>query len=976
MKYKFKLSTKTKKYTCPGCGKRTFVPYVYTDNDAIVDVGKYGRCDRENNCAYHLHPKDDSTFKSDRDLKMIEPQPDPVVQQIYPDDSTINRITTRPDATASPFHTYCRRLGIPMEHLLKWGVYTDGEHGELTAFIFRDTNGKACNIKWFKFHENGHRDKQYQSHSLKQPTKKISPLPHTPSQKKTKAPPVSEKYLLPLFGSHLLTPRDQGRVAVLVESEKTAVISSWFYKHFDWLACGSANGLGTGEGVPDDFKVKTLYNRQVIWLADADKAGRSNSSIKKLGRYAIDYCVADLFPDRSDGYDIADAIEDGLRPDVIFRSKKDEMAAEDAEKEMYLLPKGCEWEKVKDSINQYRSFEYKGRLYVVKSARGSDKYYCTPVSNFTIRSLGHIESRENPRRLIAIRNVFGLKKELEVPTRAFASNTEFTVFIESEGNFQYDGTSADLKCIRSKIYDTMVSYKEVDYLGWRDGYFFYANGVYNGTFKQCDQFGFVQIEKNKGYFIPALSSINKSAEEEWEDEQKFVYVNRDVKLKDWADLFCLVHKNNGKITLGWFIASLFRDIIYRQFKFFPHLFLFGPPGTGKSQVGWSIRAMGFNGIKKPFNLSGGTQVAFHREFAHFSNFPAWFDEYDNSIDYGRVQSLKAAYDGAGHKKSVKDSDKRTKTVPVNSSCMISGQHLPVDDIALFKRVILIEFHQTDFSQEEKDLFKQLQEMENGGLSHITAKLLGLRDVIKKEFSPTFDAVLRDMIEAYNGEVEDRIIRNMCITVTTYKLAWRELRIHLPVSYDDYFKLAIKNVRDQMRLINRSNETNVFWDLVSYLIDQKLIVEEQDYLFRDKMRIKVLRDRGSQEILEMEQTVTMLYIRMTRVIPLYREHFKRQNPTGANAMDKNSLIHYLKHQKYYIGAVGAAKFETGDTKNELGSNGYDVKKIRKPFMAYVFNYDSMAAAGIELKRGKSDENIMAFGEDEPEEILGSNVKAPF
>jgi len=271
--YKYKLSPSSKKLSCPSCNQRTFTPYIYADNNEPVDVILYGRCDRENNCGYHHNPTTDTDFTPSHTPK--SPPPAPGIQQVYPSEETINLITKRTRTAVSPFHLYCKSLGIHADHLLKWGVYTDGSNEELTAFLFRNADGKVCNIKWFKYTPEGKRDKSFNAYSLKQP-------PHTPPQKSQKTEVISEKYLLPLFGAHLLSPKDDGNVVVLVESEKTAVIASWFYKHFDWVACGSASGLGTGEGVPDDFKMKDLFNRKVIWLSDADKAGRDNSSIKKL----------------------------------------------------------------------------------------------------------------------------------------------------------------------------------------------------------------------------------------------------------------------------------------------------------------------------------------------------------------------------------------------------------------------------------------------------------------------------------------------------------------------------------------------------------------------------------------------------------------------------------------------------------------------------------------------------------------------
>ena len=52
LKYKGRSS----RLTCPGCGRpHCFTPYV-DENDAPVDVERYGRCDHERSCGYNLYP--------------------------------------------------------------------------------------------------------------------------------------------------------------------------------------------------------------------------------------------------------------------------------------------------------------------------------------------------------------------------------------------------------------------------------------------------------------------------------------------------------------------------------------------------------------------------------------------------------------------------------------------------------------------------------------------------------------------------------------------------------------------------------------------------------------------------------------------------------------------------------------------------------------------------------------------------------
>lgn len=959
--YPFHLDTTSKKHQCPSCGhKACFVAYINSETNEPVDVNQFGRCDRENSCGYHMHPNEDPEIAKQKQ-ETFTPTPDPTVVQIFPDENIYAPIINKTKTCVSPLHTYCNKaLLIPNDHLLKWGVYSDKE--DLTVYIFRDFNNRIVNLKWFKYKDDGHRDKEFSSFSLRQP-------PHTPQKKseKEKSDLVKEvgKYRLCLFGEHLL-PRAIDDVPVcVVESEKTAVLASFFYKQFHWVACGSNNGLTDGKDGKAD-KISVLKGRTVYWLCDSDVASRMKiddagvirpSSIRHLHENIERFHIVDLFPDRHDGYDIGDAIVDGLRPEIIptWTKGKDELTAKpkkeyDASVE-YDLPEGVQFSAVKDDLFKYMHFEHAGRIYIArkKKAGGSDlgdrgfgTYYCTAITNFTIRSLGLIASELEPTRLVEIRNIHNYQQVVKVPTKAFASPTEFTVFMESVGNFQYDGVGTDLKKIRAKLYDTMITFEEIQNLGWHNtGYFLFANGAYNGKFAPIDKYGFVKLGE-KNFFLQPLSCIVRDDSEEWEDEKKFVYKEKnDVGMKEWAELFCKVHKDNGRIALAWYIASLYRDFIYQRFKFFPHLFLFGPPGTGKSQVGWSIRSLGFSGLVKPFNLNTGTAVAFHREFAHFRNFPAWCDEYSNSMPFERIQALKAAYDGVGHKKSVKDSDKRTKSTQVNRAIMISGQELPIADNALFKRVVLLQFHQTEYSADEKKLFADLQTMEEGGLSFITAGFMHFRKIIEKEYYDAFDGVLTDLVSQLNGaEIEDRIVRNACIVLTTVKVLEEKLKTFLPFGYTDLRAILVKNIKEQMNLISNSNETNTFWDTVAFLARRGEIREGEDYMMEEKKMQKITVNRVD-ETREFDKVTELLFIRFSKVLPLYREAFKRQNSSTASPMDKGSLMHYLQHSKAFVGLLDNYSFRW----KIKTSNSTELRTSRTS--CYVFNYEMLKAMGVYL-----------------------------
>ncbi len=53
--FKYNLDKRSKKFTCPNCGKQTFVKYVDNETGNYL-TEQYGRCDRESKCNFHNAP--------------------------------------------------------------------------------------------------------------------------------------------------------------------------------------------------------------------------------------------------------------------------------------------------------------------------------------------------------------------------------------------------------------------------------------------------------------------------------------------------------------------------------------------------------------------------------------------------------------------------------------------------------------------------------------------------------------------------------------------------------------------------------------------------------------------------------------------------------------------------------------------------------------------------------------------------------
>jgi hypothetical protein len=621
-------------------------------------------------------------------------------------------------------------------------------------------------------------------------------------------------------------------------------------------------------------------------------------------------------------------------------------------------------------VAKYNFIEYKNctwyGIFTGSENKGNLSLHFDRISNFTIRPLYLIKSKTDPKRLFEIKNIFGIKYIIDIPAKALVSMTEFQVFCEGQGNFLFEGSKVQFTKIKRKLYDHTKDAEEVKMLGWQDeGFYAFANGAFRKDhFDKVDTYGIIRhlVEKNdreaeeKYFFIPAMSSIYKDEKDQYDMEKKFVYVKRpDVKFADWARLFYNVFGDNGMIGMAYYLSSLYRDMIYARFKFFPHLFHFGPPGTGKSTMCWSIQYL-FGLERKPFMLNAGTAVAFHRTFAQFRNAVIWFDEYNNNMDMKRVQDLKSAYDGAGHVKSewsqTGGTSNRTNTTPVESACNISGQELPIADNALFKRCILLQYYQTTFSDEDKEQLSKLQKLQEKGLSHLTGAITIFREKMEKEYFPTFDKVEKEILTALQDDptIESRIVKNICVVATTYRILKDEL--NFPYSWDDFMDVMLRNVRSQNALISNAKETNQFWDMVEYCISEGELKDEEDFKIEDRQMVKVIVDRKTVER-NLGGMRKVLYIRLATAHPKYQEALRKQGEK--KGMDKGSLAHYLSHSPGFIGMVSSTRFKNGD-RNFASS-------------AYAFEYRYLEDAGYNFDRvnfqvDDEDQNP----EDDPEQVF--------
>ncbi len=337
-----------KKGQCPSCREKGVFRYFQNAEGERLDE-KYGICDRAAKCGFDYRPSGE-LFPA-KETKAAAP-----IETVRPAEAVVVALLEKTKLHTSGLHRWAEHeLGehaLSAEHLERWCVASDGER---TAFVHCDGQGRVVNAKWFTYGPDGKRDKAHEPFSMRQP-------------------PASERqrFGFCLYGEHLLRHDDPARPICVVESEKTAVLASFYYPDLDWLACGSANGIS-------DEKIGPLHNRPIWWICDADgnvpvekdgqpvmvngkqklsEGGRRNSSLRKLKAYGLEHAVIDLFPDRTDGYDLGDALREGLRPDIVAPAPPAPKAIElPADIEDWSIQQKDRWHKATKFIEEFERRE-------------------------------------------------------------------------------------------------------------------------------------------------------------------------------------------------------------------------------------------------------------------------------------------------------------------------------------------------------------------------------------------------------------------------------------------------------------------------------------------------------------------------------------------------------------------------------------------------------------------------------------------
>ena len=709
-------------------------------------------------------------------------------------------------------------------------------------------------------------------------------------------------------------------------SRKTEDITEWIYQNTQDAVIWKTNFLNNQAANDPDAQSKCVDEIAVMLHQIKDDVKRNSyiNICKKILKQPVK-----VLKDKIESMYSA-AIEKAVKQGEI-----DNTTAEDLG-----LPPGADFEEFK----RYRFCTIGKSCWF--QGRGGSFFKGT---NYKIEPLFHVDGNVDNKRLCEIINEAGSKRIIDFDSSDFVSRNKFEERLINEGFFVHfeNFGQTQFTLLKNRVLSDFITAHALKTLGWqKEGFFAFADCVFHkNTIKQVDNYGIVLLDgltkteseyrdDVKHYYSPAYSEIYKHTRDDddpYENDRNFIYKESPVALKTWMKQLVTVYGKAKAINgIGFIFATVFRDIFLKRYQFFPHYFLAGEKGSGKTKFAESLVAL-FTYKEEPFDLNAGTLVAFYRRLGRITNAPTLLEEFHDGIDDKMFQGIKGGYDGRGREMGKATGDNRTTTTKVNRSLIILSQYLSSrDDNSNTSRSIIEHFikPQESFTTEEVEDYNKIKEWEEEGLSSLLLDIVKHRNLIEKELHKTYGALNKALKKELGAiEYQERMLQNYVCMLSVLKVLWEEF--DFPFSYQDVFNQFKEAIVDSSDQIIESEGLQSFWRILEYLRDRQpfsLIKEGEHYSIDTPLTLKLQTRKGEPDRLwKNDHRHEIIVLRLNAVHQLYHKEVSTRD--NEQVITENTLRNYFKSKTYFLGSIKAHNFENINTSG------------------YAFNYTEMREKGV-------------------------------
>ncbi|MGQ0739983.1 MAG: hypothetical protein ACT4OJ_13085 [Bacteroidota bacterium] len=544
-------------------------------------------------------------------------------------------------------------------------------------------------------------------------------------------------------------------------------------------------------------------------------------------------------------------------------------------------------------------------------------YNTNEITNFIMTPVMHVYKGDESRHIVEICNGF-VTAVKEVQSKIIPSREQFQAAAVTEGSFAIFGSNLQWLRIASDMLHKFPRCIELEDLGYHPaGFFAYSDHIYvPGTGRvEVDKYGIFEAPTGKTgkYLLPqqseAYMALQGTGSDPFENDRVLTWKQSPVTFQRWCEMVHRVFNMQGTVGIAFCIFTLFRDIVAKVTGTSPHLYLFGPPQSGKSVLAEMIYSLFY--VNRNFFIAyEGTVPAFYTYLTRFINCPAVINEVDaNTTDPDRLQAFKGAFDLEGREKMniAQKANKRSTTIQrINSSLILVGQHIVTnDDNALLTRSIIEDFLPNDNrTREDINAFDELKQLGKSGITSLLTELLSMRPYFEANFRQQYLEQVGEWMNETSRKgkpLTQRIMQNYAIVSTCYKMLCQHYTA-LPVPAGKFKNYCLQKATQWSQFVSSSDTLSEFWRYLAFLYESGQVLDGWDIVVETCTELETREGVRHQ----WDAGELVLYIRLNNVHKVYQaEHRKR---TAKDGISMENLLHYFKSKKYFIGPIKSKRFK--------------------------------------------------------------------
>lgn len=525
-------------------------------------------------------------------------------------------------------------------------------------------------------------------------------------------------------------------------------------------------------------------------------------------------------------------------------------------------------------------FEYEGRYF---RAKGDNVY---PITNFVIVPIEMIVSEDETQMTADLVTVRGETFRQTFMTTEFNNLAKFKNFLNRRTiSLSYTGSEGDLELLKGYVSE----------LEWTRRKGVRALGLHrhNGMW--------VFVTTGGGYGAGGKAVEDIIQLERWEGITSTILDCDPLGTDALRELGGLLLRYNEPaktvVVLAWAAGCFIKEHLKRQKIKYPHLFLIGEAGSGKSNTLERVILPIF-GREKVNAATQVTSFTLMKESASSNIIPQPLDEFKPSkIDKIKLHTLynhmRDSYDG--HAGVRGRADQSAVSYELLAPLVVAGEESP-DEAAIRERGMELLFSRKDLkSMETRRTFQRLCSMSDA----LGSFGRGLLDIALKVRAKEVTGWHHEAVERFGEELPSRIVNNLACCMAGLRLVERLLTSHR-LTWEQVFDLSLDACAN-----------NMLFAVQEYLLDGRSVNRS---VLEQSLEIMARMGLDSQSEVRFMEDGKLIALRFQKFYDRYTK-YRRDHAILGEVLSFEQFKKQLRNSDLYVESKNV-RFESGTARAYL------------------------------------------------------------